>query len=125
MWAGETIGEYTVMGQVIVERKDDDDIEVLEQYSFSDKLVYTESDEDLMLSVYNEEDVPRDPGLYVLMYVATLTWFKDYFGEVDVSVEPMWHKVSIVSDRDAAAYFSIPRHDATEMYLEETFGGTI
>lgn len=125
MWAGETIGEYTVMGQVIVERKDDDDIEVLEQYSFSDKLVYTESDEDLMLSVYNEEDVPRDPGLYVLMYVATLTWFKDYFGEVDVSVEPMWHKVSIVSDRDATAYFSIPRRDATEMYLEETFGGTI
>lgn len=105
----ETVsGTYYVVGRIVAERfaveKDEKegDIEVHEVQGLSDVLELDEAEE-VRCSMYDKADVPKEPGLYILLYAGSFYTHRDYWGEYDVNVEIDWVKVRAITDEKKVA----------------------
>lgn len=101
-------GAYYVVGRVAAERfaagenQKEGDIEVHNVQGLSDVLELDEAEEVRCL-MYDEADVPKEPGLYILLYAGTFYPYQDYWGEYDVNVEIDWVKVRAITDEKKMA----------------------
>lgn len=99
---------YYVLGRLFVERfpaddgEDIGDYEILESTATSDAPM-SEPETDITDIVFDDADVPKEPGVYALMYVAVLNYRQDYFGEWDVDVEVEWLRVTQLTDEEKKA----------------------
>jgi hypothetical protein len=95
---------YTTLGRMYVERHAPDEgeavgtFEILEVDGASDTL-WAEPLDDLDW-VFNERNLPAEPGIYALSYVIDVSSHTDYWGEVDVDYDVVWSKVVRLSDEE-------------------------
>ena len=98
---------YYITGVAFVERyKPDEGKEVGEIEVFDMRAVASipccDEREDFECCVYNEEDVPKEPGAYALIYAAYLHFRTDWWGEVDAKAEIMWFKIDALNEGHVA-----------------------
>jgi hypothetical protein len=121
---------YHIIGRIYAERwapegtEEVGDFEVLDIHALSDT-PYCEAEEDLRWSIFSDTDIPKEPGVYVLMYVASLHPYQDYWGEHDVDIEIEWQKVKRLNEKQAKAVIDEVQgvEESFEDLLKETGQG--
>lgn len=103
------MSSYYVMGRAFVERRepeqdsiDPGEYEVLWRDATASS-PFVEETMEFDDTIFDDSDIPAEPGMYAIMYCARLTGKQDYWGEWDVDVEMEWMKVVRQSDEEAAA----------------------
>lgn len=83
---------YYISGCAYVERHAPEEgelvgtYEVLERYAVSTAPL-ADAEEDFDSLLMYEDDIPKEPGVYAVMYTAALRPYQDYFGDYDVDVD--------------------------------------
>jgi hypothetical protein len=99
---------YYVTGRVLVERHkpetdaEEGDLEVLETEAMS-TAIFSDPKMDLEESVYSEDDVPKEPGVYAIVYAARMNFYQTFEGDWDASADVEWFKVHQLNDNEAKA----------------------
>lgn len=98
---------WYIMARAFVERKDYDgenNIEVLDHNIISSS-PFAEEDDDFYI-LFDKNDIPADPGIYVVMCVALLHGVQDYWGDYDVEADILWNKIIRLQDDEAQQIIS-------------------
>ena len=119
---------YYIVGVAYVERyAPEEGQEVGEVEVFDTQAVGSipncDADMDFECSVYQDADVPKEPGAYALSYAAHLYFSKDYWGEVDCDATIEWFKVEPLSESHVADILGTePPHEES---FEDLLGDSI
>lgn len=59
----------------------------------------------ITIAGYDWDDIPDEEGFYAVQYAATISWYTDYWGEVDADPDIHWSKVTKLSEKDEKEFF--------------------
>lgn len=116
---------YYIIGKLFVERFEPEvneecgDYEILDAVATSSSPLVMDTVMDLEESIFDQSDVPADPGIYAVMYAALLTFKQDYWGEWDIDVDVEWQKVKLLSEEETK--FILEENDMSVEDVQESF----
>jgi hypothetical protein len=115
---------YYVVGRLFVERSEPDEGEDVGGYEILDSMgacSYPECDSTMELNetVFCDSDLPKEPGVYALMYGARVIPYQTYEGEHDVDVEIEWTKAIKLKEEAARTIFDEIENPRFEDLLKE------
>lgn len=101
---------YHIVARFFVERLAPEGEEAVGTYEIHEEDVlssslYCDSDLDIDNALLIDEDLPKEVGVYVLLYALVVTYSQDYYGEVDVDFDVEWSKVERLSYKEAQDMF--------------------
>jgi len=115
---------YHIVGAVFVERRiNPSELEIIGVEVVS-SVPEAESKENFTTLVFDEGDVPSEPGFYYVMYAAQLLYYQDYWGEWDANSSIEWTKVIPVTGLNAKStleHFDCDSSDISEWVDEAKF----
>jgi hypothetical protein len=114
---------YSFVGRIIVERRSDD-TEILEREILTTwPTLDSDCEDDLEYSIFDEQDVPSELGVYVILYAGQVMFRVDCDGEVDISeIDAKVTFIHQMINKEVIQYFDAHQYDSSD-YHEEVTGG--